>query len=402
MGHMSTPRPEQARIFPTIPRGEVIGRYEDYLDAQKIVDYLADNDFPVANVSIIGNDLKLVERVRTKLSYPRVALQGASQGAMIGLFFGLLLLFFTPSDEMNGLSIVAAVLMGAVLFMMMSVINYAMQKGKRDFSSTRQVLPSTWDVVVDRSVAGQAKQLASRLPMRPAQAASTTGWGAPVQTPPSQPGPGQPGSGQPGVGQPGAGRPDGGQPGAGQPGGPASAGQPDEQAAGKPVEQPSVPSADFHDLADGRPRYGVRIEKPAQPTPEGTGSSTEPAPTEAVNAELGSSEPTGTASTGTAPESSPAGEPTGAAVPEQHDGQDHAQNAASGAETDGAANEADENAADAGIGEGAAEAESREGDGSVRTGPTSSGIDETVTSAETPNSPTSAGTPADEDEREQR
>ncbi|WP_291279628.1 general stress protein [Galactobacter sp.] len=247
---MSTPRPEQARMFPTIPRGEVIGRYEDYLDAQKIVDYLADNDFPVANVSIIGNDLKLVERVKTKLSYPRVALQGASQGAMIGLFFGFLLMLFSPTDEASGLSLIAAVLMGAVLFMLMSVISYAMQKGKRDFSSSRQVLPSTWDVVVDRSVAGQARQLASRLPMRPAQAASTSGWGAPVQTPP-QAEPGQ----QPGTGRPGAGQ-QGGEP----------AGTP---ATGQAVDQPSVPSADFRDLADGRPRYGVRVEQPEQPEQPG-------------------------------------------------------------------------------------------------------------------------------------
>ncbi|MGO1318911.1 MAG: general stress protein [Galactobacter sp.] len=260
---MSTPRPEQARIFPAIPRGEVIGRYENYLDAQKIVDYLADNDFPVANVSIIGNDLKLVERVKTKLSYPRVALQGASQGAVIGLFFALLLMLFTPSDEVSGLSMIAAVLMGAVLFMLMSVISYAMQRGKRDFSSTRQVLPSTWDVVVDRSVAGQAQQLASRLPMRPAQAASTSGWGAPVQMPP-QPGPSQglsPAQG-PGPAQPGT-------------------GVPQETPATGDVEQPSVPSADFRDLADGRPRYGVRIEKPQTPPNEEAAQATGEAPAEA-------------------------------------------------------------------------------------------------------------------------
>jgi hypothetical protein len=248
---MSTPRPEQARIFPTIPRGEVIGRYEDYLDAQKIVDYLADNEFPVANVSIIGNDLKLVERVRTKLSYPRVALQGASQGAVIGLFFGLLLFLFTPGGESSGLSMIAAVLMGAVLFMLMSVINYAMQRGKRDFSSTRQVLPSTWDVVVDRTVAAQARQLASRLPMRPAQAATTSGWGAPTQAPPSQ---------QPETGQQ-------------VPGGDGHDGQ---GVPGQQVAQPRTPVADFKDLADGRPRYGVRVDQGAQGTGRTPASAEQP------------------------------------------------------------------------------------------------------------------------------
>ena len=63
-----------------LPRGELLGRYNTYLDAQKVVDYLADNDFPVANITIVGNDLKSVERVTAKLSYPKVAAAGAAQG----------------------------------------------------------------------------------------------------------------------------------------------------------------------------------------------------------------------------------------------------------------------------------------------------------------------------------
>ncbi|MET0978754.1 MAG: general stress protein, partial [Paeniglutamicibacter terrestris] len=46
-----------------LPRGELLGRYSTYLDAQKVVDYLADNDFPVSHLTIVGNDLKSVERV---------------------------------------------------------------------------------------------------------------------------------------------------------------------------------------------------------------------------------------------------------------------------------------------------------------------------------------------------
>jgi hypothetical protein len=144
-------------------------------------------------------------------------------------------MLFSPNGEASPLSIIAAVLLGAVIFMLMSVISYALQRGKRDFSSTRQVLPSTWDVVVDRTVAGQAKQLASRLPMRPSQATSVSGWGAPQQGAPNG-GPAAPGAGQP--------------------------------TPGQPTDQPTAPSADFKDLADGRPRYGVRVEQPAATQPE--------------------------------------------------------------------------------------------------------------------------------------
>lgn len=265
---MSSPVNNASRIFPAIPRGEVIGRYENYLDAQKVVDYLADNDFPVSNVSIIGNDLKQVERVRAKLSYPRVAGQGALQGALIGLFFGLLLSIFGNSAPGNLAPIMAGVLLGAVLFMLMNVVSYAMQRGKRDFASTSQVLPSSYDVVVEFSVANQAKQLAAKLPMHPSQAEHRTGWGQGSQ-------------GGAGTGT----------------GAPQSFGAPTPQqpVPGAEQHEPSTPTTTpgFGDLDDGRPRYGVRLEEmapPAAPAPSpvhgetAPGAATEPAPISEVPA----------------------------------------------------------------------------------------------------------------------
>ena len=74
-----------------------VGIYNSYADAQKAVDYLADQQFPVQLVSIVGNDLKMVERVTGRLSYPRVALSGALSGMWFGLFVGVMLSFFTPA-----------------------------------------------------------------------------------------------------------------------------------------------------------------------------------------------------------------------------------------------------------------------------------------------------------------
>ncbi|OMH35112.1 general stress protein [Tersicoccus sp. Bi-70] len=140
----------------TLPDGETVGRYGSYLDAQKAVDYLADHDFPVQHVSIVGNDLKSVEVVTGKLSYPRVALSGAASGAMFGLFIGFLFSLFGGSG--GGLAaIIPSVLIGAVFWMIIGVVSYAMQGGKRDFSSTSQVIASSFDVVVDREVSGQAR-----------------------------------------------------------------------------------------------------------------------------------------------------------------------------------------------------------------------------------------------------
>ncbi|MBC7308050.1 MAG: magnesium transporter, partial [Dietzia sp.] len=85
---------------PTPPKGVEIADYPTYLEAQKAVDYLSDHQFPVQLVTIVGVDLKMVERVTGRLSYPRVALAGAASGAWFGLFVGLLLSLFSPGTTL--------------------------------------------------------------------------------------------------------------------------------------------------------------------------------------------------------------------------------------------------------------------------------------------------------------
>ncbi|MFJ2144090.1 general stress protein [Glutamicibacter sp. NPDC087661] len=218
-----------------LPRGELLGRYTSYLDAQKLVDYLADNDFPVAAVSIVGNDVRTVERVTAKLSYPRVALAGAAQGGMMGLFVGLLLTLFGGGG--NGLyQILSAIGLGMAIWMIAGVISYSTRRGKRDFASSSQFVATSFDVVVDFEHAQSARILASKLPMRPQQAPAQPVAQAPQQQP-------------------------------------AAAAAPSAQAAAAVPATPAQPaseeerSSQFPDLPDGRPRYGVRVNeaKPAAP-----------------------------------------------------------------------------------------------------------------------------------------
>ncbi|WP_346921649.1 general stress protein, partial [Glutamicibacter creatinolyticus] len=151
-----------------LPRGELLGRYTSYLDAQKLVDYLADNDFPVSSVTIVGNDLRTVERVTAKLSYPKVALAGAAQGAMMGFFVGLLLSLFSPDGGLY--QILSAIGLGMAIWMIAGVVSYSMRRGKRDFASSSQFVATSYDVVVDFANAQKARALASKLPMHPGHA----------------------------------------------------------------------------------------------------------------------------------------------------------------------------------------------------------------------------------------
>ncbi len=270
----------------TLPTGETIGRYNSYLDAQKAVDYLADSKFPVQQVSIIGNDLKTVERVTGRLSYPRVALASAATGAWFGLFVGFILTLF--GGDSTYLPIISSIALGAVFWLLFGVIAYAFQRGKRDFTSTSQVVATSYDVLVDPAAANEARKLLQQLPMNGQPRSSgpvTPSWGGPNT--PSQP----------------PQRPQGwDSPQANPVQAPASAGEPpagDTQlpghAAGEPDAPKPAPRGQFPDLPDGRPQYGVRVPKadPAEgPTGSGSHSVSAAAPEQAgANASEDQSQP---------------------------------------------------------------------------------------------------------------
>ena len=58
--------------LPTPPKGWPIGSYPTYAEAQRAVDYLSDQQFPVQQVTIVGVDLMQVERVTGRLTWPKV------------------------------------------------------------------------------------------------------------------------------------------------------------------------------------------------------------------------------------------------------------------------------------------------------------------------------------------
>lgn len=289
--------PDEAR---SVPKGDTVGSYNSYLDAQKAVDYLADQQFPVQMVSIVGNDLKMVERVTGRLTYPRVALSGALSGMWFGLFVGIMLSFFSTTD--GAFSIMTSVLMGAAFFMLFGIVTYAMQRGKRDFTSTSQVVATNYDVVVSFEAANEARRLLHQLPMTQHDATASAGTAGYTQRDyqhqPYQPGqqghaPQRPagwsdpyGQRTPEAGQqPGVQPPEAQQPGHQQPGNQPAAGQHAEPARqadsahqgaaeGEPAtEEPAKPAGfAYPDLPDGRPQYGVRVTDAPKQEPGQGGS----------------------------------------------------------------------------------------------------------------------------------
>ena len=72
-------RPPATGADPALARPTVtVATYPDYAAAQKAVDYLSDNQFPVEHTAIVGSNLRLVENVLGRLTTGRAALAGAA------------------------------------------------------------------------------------------------------------------------------------------------------------------------------------------------------------------------------------------------------------------------------------------------------------------------------------
>jgi hypothetical protein len=145
---------------PGIPKGDVLGTYDTYVEAQHVVDKLAKADFDVQQLSIIGNDLKTIERVTGKLSYGRAALGGAATGAWLGLFAGSLLFLFTASPNVT--YAFAVILLGAAFGMLFGIVSYGINRRRRDYTSTSQVVASSYQVIAPSAVIVRAQELLQR------------------------------------------------------------------------------------------------------------------------------------------------------------------------------------------------------------------------------------------------
>ena len=189
------PRQNVPPKLPTLPRGDLVAAFATYLDAQKAVEALSSAGFAVQHVTIVGTDLKMVERVTGRLTYSRVAAAGLASGAWFGLFVGLVLSLFGGTG--NALPIFVAVGIGAGFGLLFSVLSYSMTRGKRDFTSASQIVATSYGLLCDGERAGEAirilreKNMLGSMPVyqQPAVYPAAPQQPAPYQPPaPTQPG----------------------------------------------------------------------------------------------------------------------------------------------------------------------------------------------------------------------
>jgi hypothetical protein len=137
----------------------VLATYDNYLDAQKAVDTLSDNGFPVQNTAIVGVDVRIVESVLGRLSWGRAALSGLATGAWFGMLIGLFVALFSASNGGVLPLVGLGLLYGAAFGIVYGLISYAFTGGKRDFISRQQLQAATYEVRCEQAVIGEARKI---------------------------------------------------------------------------------------------------------------------------------------------------------------------------------------------------------------------------------------------------
>lgn len=153
-----------ATRLPTLPDGWPIGSYDTYQEAQRAVDHLADSNFPVQAITIVGIEPMVVERVDARLTWGRVLATGAASGAWLGLFVGLLLSLFTVGAGLT--PIVIGLVSGVGFGLASAAVRYASTRGQRDFVSHSQLVARRYDVLCQPPTAERARELLAALALR--------------------------------------------------------------------------------------------------------------------------------------------------------------------------------------------------------------------------------------------
>ena len=162
--------PEDATDVTEGKSWRTIASFTSYLDAQSVVDRLADDHFPVDQLTIVGRDLRYVERIRGRLTPVTAALGGLAFGAVFGGLFGLLFGALFATDGLTMLAILLNwVVVAAIAGALFALLSYALIGQDRSFVSTPGWVAAHYDVLAAEPVADEAlRRLGLTAARRPA------------------------------------------------------------------------------------------------------------------------------------------------------------------------------------------------------------------------------------------
>jgi hypothetical protein len=154
---------------PPLTARRTVASFDSYPAAERAVDHLSDQRFPVERVSIVGRDLKLVEQVVGRMTLGRALLDGAMSGALAGLLIGWLFTVFNWTDPVvaRGWLILDGLWFGALVGALFGLLAHLLTRGRRDFTSIGALQADHYDLLVDEEVADEAERLLAGLSAAP-------------------------------------------------------------------------------------------------------------------------------------------------------------------------------------------------------------------------------------------
>src|SRR6185437_4393602 len=154
-------------LDPVSAAWNTVARFNDYESAQRAVDRLSDDGFPVEKLDIVGSELRLVERVTGRLTRGRAAAAGALSGLWVGLLFGVLLGLFTSGHSFLAVAATGAAL-GVAWGAIFGYVAHAGTKGQRDFSSVRGLVATHYDLIAREGTVDRARTMLGDAGLLPA------------------------------------------------------------------------------------------------------------------------------------------------------------------------------------------------------------------------------------------
>lgn len=137
-----------------------VGLFNSYAEAQKAVDNLADQDFPVKNLAIVGTDLKLMERVTGRRTWGTVLSSGVMTGLQTGFIVAVFMMLLVPGDIL--VQLLTGLVVGVGVSLLFAIPSYAVTRGQRDFTSITQTVATRYEILCEHKVAGKARELLSK------------------------------------------------------------------------------------------------------------------------------------------------------------------------------------------------------------------------------------------------
>jgi hypothetical protein len=156
-------------LNPITAAWNTVARFDDYPSAQRAVDRLSDDGFPVDKLDLIGTDLRLVERVTGRLTTARAAVAGAIRGLWLGLLVGFLLGLFTSGHTWLGV-VGAAAGIGALWGAIFGFAAHATKRGQRDFSSRSGLVAGRYDLIAREGTVHRARNMLAEAGLLPDEA----------------------------------------------------------------------------------------------------------------------------------------------------------------------------------------------------------------------------------------